>query len=99
MSELRSNRYYPHHYYKFQCFVNDETIKDILKLRFCTISEGDTSIVIVVPKRSIESFMNLVVKYNIMVAAKEVSEHKKRDIKLIEKITDTVDLESHFNKL
>ena len=89
MQAVRSNRYFPKLYYQVQCFVTDENVKDILKLRFCPTQEGDTSVVLAVPKRKIETFMELAIKHGVYCAVKSMTDSKIKPIKL-EPIIDTL---------
>lgn len=98
MSENRPNRYFPQRYFKVQCFINDETIKDLMKLKFCLMQEGESSCIFAIPKRRINSFMALVVKYGILIAVKEECKSIESKPRKIEVIEDTVDLGFNFTE-
>lgn len=74
----RSSRYFPVHYYQVQCFVEDQTVKDVLRLKYCVVGEGENSIVLTVPKHRIESFMTIISVYKLLCTVKEVTPMKKR---------------------
>lgn len=98
MSDNRPNRYFPQHYFKIQCFINDETVKDLMRLKFCVMQEGESSIVFAIPKRRMNAFMSLIIKYNILIACKEDCKSYEVKPRNIEVIKDTVDLGFNFTE-
>lgn len=98
MSDNRPNRYFPQHYFKIQCFINDNTVKDLMRLKFCVMQEGESSLVFAIPKRRMNAFMALIMKYNILICCKDDVKSYSAPPKGVEAITDTVDLGFNFTE-
>lgn len=98
MSDNRPNRYFPQHYYKIQCFINDETVKDLMRLKFCVMQEGESSVVFAIPKRRLNAFMALIIKYSILISCKEDCKSFEGKPRGVEVIKDTVDLGFNFTE-
>lgn len=98
MSDNRPNRYFPQRYFKVQCFINDETVRDLMKLKFCLMQEGESSCVFAIPKRRINAFMSLIIKYNILIHVKEECKSMESKPNAIGVIKDTVDLGFNFTE-
>lgn len=88
MSENRSKRYLALNRYEVQAFVERNEVRDLLKLKYCELAEGDSSILLAIPTRRIDDFMRFANKYSLMVVVKQVSEKKKRYAKEIHQVID-----------
>lgn len=90
--KVRPNRYMPINYYKIQCFVTDDLLKDLLKKEFNPLEEGDTSVVVAVSTRRKDDIFHLSIRYGILL--KVIGSYPKLEEpeSNLPKIEDTIDL-------
>lgn len=97
--KTRPNRYMPVNYYKVQCFVTDDLLKDLLKKEFNPLEEGDTSVVVAVSTRRKDDIFHLSIRYGLMLKVIGAYPKLEEPINTLPKIEDTVDLGLQVNNL
>lgn len=93
LTRPKQSRYFPKSYFKIQCFTDDPAVRDLLTSKYPILASGDSSVIIAVSERKIDSFMEITNKFSLLITVKDLYNVKKRQPIVCDTIIDTLNFD------